>query len=104
MKVLDIHKQLEVKYSKIGHKEVAHIIHKAFPNAESKLAGKSHTTHVFGISSIQDPTQGVATITTESRPSPEQVELENKELKERVRRLEARVQELECTFPQSLEK
>ena len=34
----------------------SHVVHEASPNAESKIAGKSHTKHIFGIAPVEDVT------------------------------------------------
>lgn len=50
VKLSDIHHQLEKKYdTKHNHHEVASILQIAFPNCDSKVAGKSRTKHIFGI-------------------------------------------------------
>ena len=56
IKMSDLHKQLEEQYSpeKITQYAASQIVRKAFPNAESKIAGKSRTKHIFGIAPVED--------------------------------------------------
>ena len=57
IKMSDLHKQLE-QYSpeKIIQYAASHIVCKAFPNAESKIAGKSRTKYIFEIAPVEDAT------------------------------------------------
>ena len=115
IKMSDLHKQLEEQYSpeKFTQYAASHIVRKAFPNAESKIAGKSRTKHIFGIAPVEDATLESSASTIQAggasscTPTPVAVLLEteqvrNKQLMERIQLLEARVQELEKTCPVTL--
>jgi len=90
---------------------VAHLIQQAFPNAESKVAGKSRSKHILGIQLVTHTAslhlQG-DTSTSTQLSSPQLAELletertENVKLQEKIAILEARVQELMQTTPVSL--
>ena len=94
---------------KVTQYAASHIVRKAFPNAESKIAGKSRTKHIFGIAPVETATlerSASSTIQADGVssciPTPVAVLLEteqflNKQLMERIQLLEARVQELEKT-------
>lgn len=100
---------------KVSQYSASHILRKAFPNAESMIAGKSHTKHIFGITPVEDVTlessagntiqAGEASSCSQHNiPAPVAVLLEteqvrNKQLMERIQLLEARVQQLEKTSP-----
>ena len=58
IKLSDLHQQLEKKYfpEKVSQYAPSHIVGKAFPNAESKIADKSHTKHIIGIAPVEDVT------------------------------------------------
>ena len=58
IKLSDLHQQLEKKYfpEKVSQYAASHKVHEAFPNAESKIAGKSRTKHIFGVVPMEDVT------------------------------------------------
>ena len=59
IKLSDLHQQLEKKLyfpEKVSQYAASHIVCEAFPNAESKIAGKSCTKHIFGIAPVEDVT------------------------------------------------
>ena len=105
VKLSDIHHQLEKKYdTEHSHHEVASILKTAFPNSESKVAGKSRTKHIFGIQAVS--------YFAESSISPPSIEAlseqlaqereKNAQLQDKVQRLEATIQELKSTSPAHL--
>lgn len=112
VKVSDIHQQLEERYTeKCSHHRVAHLIQQAFPNAESKVAGKSRSKHILGI----QPVTNTASLRLEGDPStstqlstPQLTKLleteraENEKLHEKIAILEARVHDLMQTTPVNL--
>lgn len=105
VKLSDLHQQLQEKYlpEKITHNAVSQIVRKAFPQAESKIAGKSRTKHLFGI----EPAIQGGSSTTQARDAPiaallESERAKNKQLTERLVLMEARIQELERTSPATL--
>ena len=72
VKLSDVHQQLEEKYlpEKITHYSVSQIVHKAFPNAESKIAGKSCTKHIAGITPVFTVTmEGISTSKSNEAPN-----------------------------------
>ena len=117
IKLSDLHQQLEKKYfpEKVSQYAASHIVREAFPNAESKIAGKSRTKHIFGIAPVEDVTlESSASSTSQAGEAsscsqhsvsvPVSVLLEteqvrNKQLMEKIMLLEARVKELEKTSP-----
>ena len=108
IKLSDVHQQLEEKYlpERISHYSVSQIARKAFPNAESKIASKSRTKHIAGITPVHTVTmEGISTSEADEARAPsgsqcvllETERAKNKQLTERLLLLEARVQELERT-------
>ena len=114
VKVSDIHQQLEQRYTaQCSHHRVAGLIQRAFPNAESKVAGKSRSKHVFGIQAVTDPSE--ATTSSQGNTSTstqlsvaqltgllESERAETLKLHQKIALLQARVRELERTTPVSL--
>lgn len=104
VKLSDVHEQLEERYAKCSHYQLATLLQKAFPNAESKIAGKSRTKHIIGIRpvvQIPDPItskQSIAQLTEQLKTERAQ----NVELLEKMHFLEARIRELESTSPSHL--
>ena len=96
IKVSDIHKQIEERYAMCSHNKVSELLHKAFPNAETKIATKSRTMHVFGIEPVSEASSSQHTI-TEMAALLESERTENRDLRRKTRVLEARIQELERT-------
>ena len=105
VKLSDIHHQLEEKYdTKHNHHEVASILKRAFPNSNSKVAGKSRTKHIFGIQPVvhlTEPSSNEPSIKSLSDQLAQQRK-KNAQLQERVQCLEAKVKELKSTSPPHL--
>ena len=113
IKLSDVPAQVEKEHPprKLSYRAVSHIVHIAFPNAEIKMAGKSHAMHIYGLTPVHGTMQeksGVSQAAEASSSSQqlmpasvsallESEHIENKQLKERIVLLEARVQELEQT-------
>ena len=96
IKVSDIHKQIEERYATCSHNKVSELLHKAFPNAKTKIATKSRTMHVFGIEPVSEASSSQHTI-TEMAALLESERAENRDLQRKIQVLEARIQELEHT-------
>lgn len=105
VKLSDIHHQLEKKYDmKHNHHEVASIIKRAFPNSESKVAGKSRTKHVFWIQPVvhpAEPSRSALSIESLSEQLAQERK-KNAKFQEKVQCLEAKIQELKSTSPAHL--
>lgn len=101
VKLSDVHMKFEEKYAKCSHHKLAELLQKAFPNSESKVAGKTRTKHIFGIQPIELPSTSELSITqlTEELRSER---AQNMKLQEKTHRLEARIRELESTSPSYL--
>ena len=90
-------------FLKSSHHHLAQLVQREFLNAESKLAGKCRTKHIFRILPIALAHED-STATPSYPQLVEQLEIEhadNRELREKIEMLEARVQQLERTTPQS---
>ena len=98
IKVSDIHKQVEERYATCSHNKVSELLHKAFPNAKTKIATKSRTMHVFGIEPVSEASSSQHTITEMAAL----LESENRDLQRKIQVIEARIQELERTSASSL--
>ena len=105
VKLSHIHQQLEERYDlKYNHHQVASILQRAFPNSESKVAGKSRTKHIFGIQPVthlQEPSTS-APSTAELLEQLATEKTKNAQLEDKVRCLEATIRELQCTSPAHL--
>ena len=103
VKVSDIHEHLEKRYSqKCTNQRVAELIRRAFPNAKSKIAGKSRTKHVYGIVPVGE--EVIASTSTQFSVGElkELLETErdkNLKLHGQISLLEARIRELEKKLP-----
>lgn len=106
VKLSNVHVKFEEKYAKCSHHKLAELLQKAFPNSESKVAGKTRTKHIFGIQPIEpQPTEppltselSITQLTEELRSERAQ----NVKLQEKIHCLEARIRELESTSPSYL--
>ena len=105
VKVSDIHEQLEKKYSqKCTNQSVADLIHRAFPNAQGKIAGKSRTKHVYAILPVSKEVAPTSTQLSVAELT-ELLETErdkNRKLHGQISLLEARIRELEQKTPMKL--
>ena len=116
IKLFDVHAQLEKGHPprKLSHHAVSRIVHMAFPNAEIEMAGKSRTMHIHvcGLTPVHSIMQEQSSVSQAGEASSSSQQLmpasvsalleseqtENKQLKERMVLLQARVQELEQTY------
>ena len=105
VKVSDIHEQLEKKYSqKYTNQSVADLIRRAFPNTQSKIAGKSPTKHVYGILPVSKEVASTSTQLSVAELT-ELLETErdkNQKLHGQISLLEACIRELEQITPMKL--
>ena len=84
-----------------SHNKVPELLHKAFPNAETKTATKSLMMHVFGIEPVSEASSSQQTI-TEMAALLESERAENRGVWRKIRLLQPRIQELERTSAGSL--